>query len=54
MPHKFNAECRDNIPKVLYHGTNWHDYNESPRKHSDVTVWPNRPQAAKVAKIQDN
>ncbi len=39
MPHKFNADRRDHIPKQKHRVTNWSDYNESLRRRGDMTVW---------------
>ena len=39
MPHKFNAEHRDKIPKQKHRITNWAKYNESLRQRGDLTVW---------------
>jgi hypothetical protein len=39
MPHKFNADRRDKIPKQKYRVTNWSNYNESLRRRGDLTVW---------------
>lgn len=39
MPHKFNADRRDEIPKQKHRVTNWAEYNESLRRHCDLTVW---------------
>ena len=39
MPHKFNAEHRDKIPKQKHRITNWAEYNESLRQRGDLTVW---------------
>ena len=39
MPHKFNADRRDRIPKQKYRITNWASYNESLRRRGDLTVW---------------
>ena len=39
MPHKFNADRRDKIPKQRYRVTNWSDYNEALRRRGDLTVW---------------
>lgn len=40
MPHKFNADRRDKIPKQKQHRvTNWSDYNESLRQRGDLMVW---------------
>lgn len=41
MPHKFNADCRDKIPKQKYRVTNWAEYNEGLRQRGDLTVWIN-------------
>lgn len=32
MPHKFNADRRDKIPKQKHRVTNWAEYNESLRR----------------------
>ena len=39
MPHKFNADRRDNIPKQKHRVTNWSEYNEGLRQRGDLTVW---------------
>jgi hypothetical protein len=39
MPHKFNADRRDNIPKQKQQVTNWAEYNEGLRRRGDLTVW---------------
>ncbi len=39
MPHKFNADHRDRIPKQKQRVTNWPEYNESLRQRGDLTVW---------------
>jgi hypothetical protein len=39
MPHKFNADRRDKIPKQKYQVTNWSEYNECLRQRGDVTFW---------------
>ncbi len=39
MPHKFNAACRDKIPKQRHRVTNWPEYNEGLRQRGDLTVW---------------
>ena len=39
MPHKFNADRRDKIPKQKYRVTNWTEYNERLRQRGDLTVW---------------
>ena len=39
MPHKFNADHRDKIPKQKYRVTNWSEYNQSLRQRGDLTVW---------------
>lgn len=39
MPHKFNADHRDKIPKQKYRVTNWTAYNEGLRRRGDLTVW---------------
>lgn len=39
MPHKFNADRRDKIPKQKHRVTNWPEYNESMRKRGSLTVW---------------
>ena len=41
MPHKFNADRRDEIPKQKYQVTNWAEYNEGLRRRGDLTVWIN-------------
>jgi hypothetical protein len=39
MPHKFNADRRDKIPKQKHRVTNWAEYDESLRRRGDLTVW---------------
>lgn len=39
MPHKFNADRCDKIPKQKHRVTNWAEYNESLRCRGDLTVW---------------
>ena len=39
MPHKFNANRRDKIPKQKHRVTNWAEYNEGLRRRGDLTVW---------------
>ena len=39
MPHKFNADRRDKIPKQKHRVTNCAEYNESLRCRGDLTVW---------------
>ena len=39
MPHKFNADHRDKIPKQKHRVTNWSAYNEGLRQRGDLTVW---------------
>jgi hypothetical protein len=39
MPHKFNADHRNKIPKRKHRLTNWAEYNESLRRRCDLTVW---------------
>ena len=39
MPHKFNADRRDRIPKQKHRVTNWAEYNEGLRRRGDLTVW---------------
>jgi hypothetical protein len=39
MPHKFNADRRDKIPKQKYRVTNWATYNEALRRRGDLTIW---------------
>mgnify|MGYP005995932275 FL=1 len=39
MPHKFNADRRDKIPKQEHRVTNWSEYNEGLRRRGDLTVW---------------
>ena len=39
MPHKFNADRRDKIPKQKQRVTNWAEYNEGLRRRGDLTVW---------------
>ena len=39
MPHKFNANRRDKIPKQKQRVTNWAEYNEGLRRRGDLTVW---------------
>ena len=39
MPHKFNTDRRDKIPKQKHRVTNWAEYNEGLRRRGDLTVW---------------
>jgi hypothetical protein len=39
MPHKFNADRRDKIPKQKQQVTNCAEYDESLRQRGDLTVW---------------
>lgn len=39
MPHKFNADRRDKIPKQRHRVTNWSEYNEVLRRRGDLTFW---------------
>lgn len=39
MPHKFNADRREKIPKQKHRVTNWAEYNEAFRRRGDLTVW---------------
>ena len=39
MPHKFNADRRDKIPKQKQRVTNLAEYNEGLRRRGDLTVW---------------
>jgi hypothetical protein len=39
MPHKFNADRRDKIPKQKRRVTNCAAYDESLRRRGDLTVW---------------
>ncbi|GLT11980.1 IS5 family transposase [Sulfitobacter porphyrae] len=39
MPHNFNANRRDKIPKQRHRVTNWAEYNEGLRRRGDLTVW---------------
>ena len=39
MPHKFNADRRDKIPKQKRRVTNCAAYDESLRMRGDLTVW---------------
>jgi hypothetical protein len=39
MPHKFNADRRDKIPKQKRRVTNCGEYDESLRQRGDLTVW---------------
>ena len=39
MPHKFNSDRRDKIPKQKQRVTNWSEYNEGLRRRGDLTVW---------------
>ncbi|SFF20432.1 Transposase DDE domain-containing protein, partial [Sulfitobacter brevis] len=39
MPHKFNADHRDKIPKQKQRVTNWAEYDEGLRGRGDLTVW---------------
>jgi len=39
MPHKFNSDRRDKLPKQKQRVTNWAEYDESLRRRGDLTVW---------------
>ena len=39
MPHKFNADRRDKIPKQKQRVTKWSEYNEGLRQRGDLTFW---------------
>lgn len=39
MPHKFNADRRDKLPKHKRGVTNWAEYNASRRRRRDLMVW---------------
>jgi hypothetical protein len=39
MPHKFNADRRDKIPKQKHRVTSWAECNEGLRRRGDLTVW---------------
>jgi len=39
MPHKFNADRRDKIPKQKHRVTNWTEYTEGLRRRGDLTFW---------------
>jgi len=39
MPHKFNTDRRDQIPKQKHRVTNWTEYNEGLRRRGDLAVW---------------
>ena len=39
MPHKFNADRRDKIPKQKQRVTNWAECNEGLRRRGDLTIW---------------
>jgi hypothetical protein len=39
MPHKFNADRRNEIAKQKQRVTNWSEYNEGLRRREDLTVW---------------
>ena len=39
MPHKFNTDHRDKIPKQKYCVTNWSEYNKGLRRRGDLTIW---------------
>jgi hypothetical protein len=51
MPHKFNADRRDKIPKQKHRVTNWAEYNESLRRRWDLTVWINRSIPTNVREV---
>lgn len=38
MPHNFNTDRRDKIPKQKHRVTNWAEYNESLRRREGLTV----------------
>jgi hypothetical protein len=39
VPHKFNADRRDKIPKQKQQVTKCAEYGESLRQRGDLTVW---------------
>ena len=39
MPHKFNAECRDKVPKQTHRVGNWAKYIEGLRRRGYLTLW---------------
>ena len=39
MPHKFNADQRNKIPRQRRRVTDWAEYNEGLRRRGDLTVW---------------
>jgi hypothetical protein len=39
MPHLFNADHRDKIPKQKQRMTSWAEYDEGLRGRGDLTVW---------------
>jgi hypothetical protein len=39
VPHNFNTDCRDKIPKQKRWVTNWAEYDEGLRGRGDVTAW---------------
>ncbi|MEP3330699.1 transposase [Sedimentitalea sp.] len=39
MPHEFNADRRDKIPKQEHRVTHWSEYNEGLRQRGYLTVW---------------
>jgi hypothetical protein len=39
MPHKFNTDHRDKIPKQKQWVTNWAEHDERLRGRGDMTVW---------------
>jgi len=39
MPHKFNADRRDKIPKQKHRVTNCSEYNEGLRRRGDLRFW---------------
>jgi hypothetical protein len=38
MPHKFNGDRRDKVPKQKHRLTNWAEYNENLLRRGDLTV----------------
>lgn len=38
MPHRFNGDRRDQIPKQKHQMSSWIEYNEGLRRRRDLTV----------------
>ena len=53
MPHKFNADRRDRIPKQKYRVANWSDCSEGLHQRGDLTVWINEDAVTAFPFIHD-